>query len=355
MSPLCSGGSSSSAGRPVAARARPRRRRGCPGRAGSDRVTWSVDRDDVRPRAREGGRGPTADERPAAPALAVLDRLEQEAGLVVAAQPGEGGDRRDQVGQQLAPDRHDACSRAASAWNSSRSGRATRRARRSGLGPEGPEEAGVVAGVAGAGALLLDHEQQRVAVAVVGGLADVLAVARGLALAPLLLAGPAPEPGAARSRASGAATRAFIQAIISTSPVPSSCTMAGTRPSASKTTAARSESVTGIGVVAGMVGHRTRPPHAPRKDLPRCPSRSALLGTVSAHIAPKPSPKRVRRGSAGDDRAGDHDLAAVRDLLPVHGEDLERGPEPATLEDRVPPRPGPSRPRNAPERARGPS
>ena len=63
----------------------------------------------------ERGRGSPADERPAAPALAVLDRLEQEAGLVAAAQPGERGDRRDQVGQQLAPHRHDGVARAARA------------------------------------------------------------------------------------------------------------------------------------------------------------------------------------------------------------------------------------------------
>ena len=48
-----------------------------------------------------------AHERPPAPALAVLDGLEQEAGLVVTAQPGEGGDGRDQVGEQLPPHGHD--------------------------------------------------------------------------------------------------------------------------------------------------------------------------------------------------------------------------------------------------------
>src|SRR5512144_84704 len=87
---------------------------------------------------------------------------------------------------------------AARAWNSARLGLGTcSRPARSGLGPEGPEEAGVVAGVAGALALLLDHEQQGVAVAVVRGAADVLAIAGGLALAPVLLARAAPEPGAA--------------------------------------------------------------------------------------------------------------------------------------------------------------
>src|SRR5687767_14936980 len=59
------------------------------------------------------------------------------------------------------------------------------------IGTERPEEARLGAGVAGAGALLLDHEQQRVAVAVVVGLADPLAVAGGVPLRPPLLAGAA--------------------------------------------------------------------------------------------------------------------------------------------------------------------
>src|SRR4029078_8345156 len=44
--------------------------------------------------------------------------------------------------------------------------------------------------------LLFDDEQEDVHVAVVPGFAQVLAVARGLALAPVLLATAAPEPGA---------------------------------------------------------------------------------------------------------------------------------------------------------------
>src|SRR5262245_49906771 len=63
--------------------------------------------------------------------------------------------------------------------------------------PERAEEACPLAGVAGAAALLLDDEQQRVHVAVVVRGAHPLAVARRVALAPVLLAAPAPEPGAA--------------------------------------------------------------------------------------------------------------------------------------------------------------
>ena len=75
-------------------------------------------------------------------------------------------------------------------------------------GPEGPPglsaaqasaaastvrvEAGAVAGVAG-GALLVDLDQQRVAVAVEADLLDLLPVAGGLALDPVLLARAAPE------------------------------------------------------------------------------------------------------------------------------------------------------------------
>src|SRR5438270_9950549 len=61
-------------------------------------------------------------------------------------------------------------------------------------GPEGAEETGALAGVARAPALLLDHEEHGVAVAVVVRLPHPLPVARGLALAPVLLSGAAPEP-----------------------------------------------------------------------------------------------------------------------------------------------------------------
>ena len=44
----------------------------------------------------------------------------------------------------------------------------------------------------------------------------------------------------------------FIHAIINTSPVPSSCTMAGTSPSRSYFTVARSSSRMAIGVTSGM-------------------------------------------------------------------------------------------------------
>ena len=54
----------------------------------------------------QGGQRATADERIAAPALAALDRLEEEA-LPVADQIGEGGDRREGVGHDLAPHRDD--------------------------------------------------------------------------------------------------------------------------------------------------------------------------------------------------------------------------------------------------------
>jgi hypothetical protein len=57
-------------------------------------------------------------------------------------------------------------------------------------------EAGAGAGVAGRPDLL-DPDQQGVAVAVGGDGADVLDVAGGVALAPVLAAGTAPEPGAA--------------------------------------------------------------------------------------------------------------------------------------------------------------
>src|SRR5438552_11894171 len=75
----------------------------------------------------------------------------------------------------------------ASARNSSLVGRSTERA----------EEAAVRTGVARALALLLDDEQQRVAVAVVVRLPHPLAIAGRVTLGPALLARPAPEDGAA--------------------------------------------------------------------------------------------------------------------------------------------------------------
>ena len=61
---------------------------------------------DCLPPGGQCGHRVAADERPAPPALAVLDRLEEEAG-VVANEPSEGSDRRGEVGQQLPPDRDD--------------------------------------------------------------------------------------------------------------------------------------------------------------------------------------------------------------------------------------------------------
>src|ERR1035441_3005904 len=60
---------------------------------------------------------------------------------------------------------------------------------------EGAVEAGAVTGVTGPRPLLVDLDQQGVTVAVVVDAAHVLAVARGLALAPVLLSATAPEPG----------------------------------------------------------------------------------------------------------------------------------------------------------------
>src|SRR5438874_6952526 len=74
--------------------------------------------------------------------------------------------------------------------------------------PEGAEEARALARVARAPALLLDHEKHGVAIAVVVRLPYPLPVARGLALAPVLLSGTAPEP--APSRGKGAAQRLLV-------------------------------------------------------------------------------------------------------------------------------------------------
>src|SRR5207244_449604 len=103
--------------------------------------------------------------------------------------------------------------RAASSWNSARLGFSplllvVGEARLMALvggggcaGPvtaEAPVEAGDVPGVAGALPLLVDEEQEHVAVAVVERLTDPLPVPRGVALGPPLLAGAAPVHHPAR-------------------------------------------------------------------------------------------------------------------------------------------------------------
>ena len=147
----------------------------------------------------ERAAGIAPEEREAAPTLGVLDRLEQEPRRAVdlgADELGERRHRRLEVGQHLAPDRHDGVVPG----------------ERAELVACRPDRSGAGHGLAGRSpppnarkkqdrspvwqaprALLLDHEQQRVAVAVVVGLAHPLAVARGVALAPQLLARPAPE------------------------------------------------------------------------------------------------------------------------------------------------------------------
>src|SRR5215213_5284266 len=77
-----------------------------------------------------------------------------------------------------------------------------------GSSTEAPGEAGALARVAGAPPLLLDHEQEDVPVAVVEGVAHPLAVAAGVALGPDLLAGAAPEDGAALGQ--GPAQRVLV-------------------------------------------------------------------------------------------------------------------------------------------------
>ncbi len=161
---------------------------------------------DVLPARHQGERRIAPEEREAAPALGVLHRLEQERGRVVLARARElheRGDGRLEVGEHLAPHGHDGVVAGERDELVARQARGAHRrpwrdSDRAGGGPaaEGAEEAAALAGVAGAPPLLLDHEEQGVDVAVVERLPDVLAVARGLALAPVLLAAPAPVPHA---------------------------------------------------------------------------------------------------------------------------------------------------------------
>ena len=105
MTPPCSGGRSGmhrrAVGRSSASSAASMPRSS--GHAGGDRRRR---RRSLPSRSIERRRRVAADEREAAPSLAVLDRLEQEAGAV-ADELGVRRDRRLEVGEQLGPDRHD--------------------------------------------------------------------------------------------------------------------------------------------------------------------------------------------------------------------------------------------------------
>ena len=92
-------------GRPVACEQRSSAAR-MPRSSGTSSGSVAVDRRPAPSRSTSVADRVAPDERAPAPALAVLHRLEQEA-RAVADELGEGRDRRLQVGQQLAPHRHD--------------------------------------------------------------------------------------------------------------------------------------------------------------------------------------------------------------------------------------------------------
>ena len=154
----------------------------------------------------DGGQRIAAHEGVPAPPLATLHGLQQEPGAGALGDLEIGGHRRERVGHQLAPDRHHAV------LGGQRvepvRARAPRARFRTGWScpgrrvAEGAVEAGAVARVAGAGALLVDDQQQHVAVTVVAHAPDVLAVAGRLALAPELAAGSGSRTSSVRSRGS---------------------------------------------------------------------------------------------------------------------------------------------------------
>src|SRR3954453_6316528 len=131
------------------------------------------------------GRRPTKDQRPHRSACSTDSSRKPGSAPTMRRNAATGVVRSASTSRQTGTT---VCCRAR-ARNSSGVGRIT--------GSEGPEEAGVVPRVARAGALLLDLEEQHVAVAVVVRLADPLALAGGLALDPDLLARPAPVRHAA--------------------------------------------------------------------------------------------------------------------------------------------------------------
>ena len=147
-------------------------------------------------------------------------------------------------------------------------------------------------------ALLLDDEQQHVHVAVVVGVADVLAVARRLALAPVLLAAAAPEPGAPRLRACARAPRGS-----STPPsAPGRCRAPGRSPGPAR----RRRSATASISLGGIRDRR-----GGRRDIER-----SIVPVASCHES---GPFQTRRSMACADAA---ERAARRPhVLSLHGDD----------------------------------
>src|ERR1019366_4038168 len=134
------------------------------------------------------GRRPTKDHRPHRSACSTDSRRNPGSSPTTRTNPATGVVRSASSSFQTGTTEY----WPARARNSSRDGRIIRSDR-----AEGAVEAAELAGVTGPFALLFDHDQKGVAVAVVVRLAYPLPIARGLALAPVLLAATAPKPGPA--------------------------------------------------------------------------------------------------------------------------------------------------------------
>ena len=214
----------------------------------------------------------------------------------------ERRDRRLEVGEHLAPHRHDGVvAGERDELVARRTDRGVHGSDGSGRGAaaEGAEEAAALAGVARAPPLLLDDEQQRVDVAVVARLAHPLAVARGLALAPDS-GGCGSRTTCARSSRVRRSASSFIHAEHQHLAVPCSCTIAATRPSASYVTVASSSSVAAIGVATGVAHRPTERSRRDLRDGSASHADSAVLAENPAVTRPNPAaslhrPSRPRR------------------------------------------------------------
>ena len=224
--------------RAVVPRAAPRARRARPGRSGR-RAAACPSNSTALPAHDQRERGIAAEEREPAPALGVLDRLEQERRRVAGRRATSFTNAETGVSRSASTSRHTGTTvwSRASATNSSRDGSSAAIGAGSdgpgrGAAAEGPEEAAALAGVAGAPALLLDHEEQRRRRRSRSSASRTYW--RSPEVSPLhqyswrlrLQNHVRPVSSVRRSASS------FIQPSMSTSPVPSSWTIAATRPSA---------------------------------------------------------------------------------------------------------------------------
>ncbi len=215
------------------------------------------------------------------------EKLRQGSELSATSSRQSGHDRM--VAAELARKPRDRDSRPPGHARRARSDPGATRCRSRQRGAEAAVKTAPVAGVTSSAAFLVDRDEQGVAITVIGGGPDPLAIARGLALAPVLLSAPAPEPGAACRKGPAQAPRRPSSRASGRHAWRRSCTIAATSPLSSKRTFAICSSVKPTGE-AFTSKALSRPRAVPRRR-PGCRAREG-----SRSPRPEPPPRSTPRG-----------------------------------------------------------